>query len=174
MKLILCDINSEVVTAWEEFFHSDPVTILKRSVLEIHAEGACLVSPANSFGYMCGGIDLVYRNYFGKEIEQRVQQDIKDLYGESCPVGDGFCIATQDLEFPYLMVVPTMITPGPVADTANAYDAFMCALEIAVNKTEIKTLICPGLCTLTGKMNPRVSAMQMKCAFNVFREDIRI
>ncbi|MCP4502544.1 MAG: hypothetical protein GY822_21550 [Deltaproteobacteria bacterium] len=39
------------------------------------AEGDDLVSPANSFGFMDGGIDQVYIQRFGSALQTKVQQE---------------------------------------------------------------------------------------------------
>ena len=43
----------------------------------------CIVSPANSYGYMNGGFDAAISDYFGWNFQEKVQQYIKDnYYGE--------------------------------------------------------------------------------------------
>lgn len=36
----------------------------------------CVVSPANSYGFMDGGIDAAYRSFFGLQIERTVQEAV--------------------------------------------------------------------------------------------------
>ena len=72
MSLHLVDLDSNLVAAWREAFASCPeVAIDQANILQVARD--CLVSPANSFGYMDGGIDAAYRDFFGPEIEHRVR-----------------------------------------------------------------------------------------------------
>jgi hypothetical protein len=59
LTIHLRDINAALVAAWERAFADAPDVIVTRGDLLEHAADA-VVSPANSFGYMDGGIDLVY------------------------------------------------------------------------------------------------------------------
>ena len=50
----------------------------------------CVVSPANSFGLMDGSYDLVLTEWYGNQLQERVQEYIiKNFYGEQ-PVGTSF------------------------------------------------------------------------------------
>jgi hypothetical protein len=62
MELWLIDRNGELVEAWQKEFEGiDEVHTECGDILKI-AENT-IVSPANSYGYMDGGIDLEY-GYF--------------------------------------------------------------------------------------------------------------
>ena len=70
MELWLVDINQELVEAWRnEFRGFDEVNLVCGNILRI-AENT-IVSPANSYGYMDGGIDLEYTYHFGLQPQQR-------------------------------------------------------------------------------------------------------
>ena len=59
----LRDIDPGVVAAWGAEFGSEPsVAISCGNIFEQAADA--IVSPANSFGFMDGGIDLVYSHHF--------------------------------------------------------------------------------------------------------------
>jgi O-acetyl-ADP-ribose deacetylase (regulator of RNase III) len=53
-----------------------------------------MVSPANSFGLMDGGIDAAITKYFGKELMQRVQARIMQEYCGEQPVGTAIMVPT--------------------------------------------------------------------------------
>ncbi len=56
LRLSLCDINAEMTDAWlDRFFGVEAVEILQGDLLETGADA--VVSPANSFGDMSGGVD---------------------------------------------------------------------------------------------------------------------
>lgn len=169
MKLHLRDKNPAVVDAWREVFASFPdVTISEGDILEL--EGDAIVSPANSFGWMDGGIDLAYRDRFGPYIERVVQTGIQTAFDGELPVGQAFSVGTDDPRIPVLIVAPTMRVPGSVTGTVNAYLAMRAALLIARERLWETRLLCPGLCTLTGQMPPMQSAIQMRWAWRMVCE----
>lgn len=47
----------------------------------------CMVSPANSFGLMDGGIDFYISEFFGWDLLPKVQQAILDEWAGEQPVG---------------------------------------------------------------------------------------
>ena len=75
MELIIVDSNKELVNELKNAFAQFPeVKIFCDGILNV-AENS-VVSPANSFGRMDGGIDLIYANYFGWDLEERVMDAI--------------------------------------------------------------------------------------------------
>jgi O-acetyl-ADP-ribose deacetylase (regulator of RNase III) len=129
--------------------------------------GTAIVSPANAFGWMDGGIDGAYVTMFGDQIERRVQQEMHRLYGtdplagtNGMPLGEAFVIRTypEGIAIPagkpeWLIVAPTMIRPGrelaqgfarPVATPDVAAKAIEAALQVAV-KTGIDSIAIPGM-----------------------------
>ena len=57
MHLNLIDTNSEIIDAWQKVFADVPqITVRHGSIFDHPADA--LVSPANSFGYMNGGLDF--------------------------------------------------------------------------------------------------------------------
>jgi len=61
--LTLCDINADMTAAWlDKFSGVDAVEINLGDLLEIGADA--VVSPANSFGDMSGGVDKRIDDYF--------------------------------------------------------------------------------------------------------------
>lgn len=169
MRLHLRDKNPAVVAAWREVFAGvDAVTISEGDILEL--EGHAIVSPANSFGWMDGGIDLAYRDFFGVRIEQAVQHHLAKYYDGELPVGHAIWVPTNDTRIKALIVAPTMRVPEPVRGTVNAYLALRAALLLfgAWNRVDNdNALLCPGLCTLTGRMPPMQAAIQMRHAWHV-------
>jgi O-acetyl-ADP-ribose deacetylase (regulator of RNase III) len=133
-----------------------------------------VVSPANAFGLMDGGIDQVYVYVFGRQIETRVQSTIRSRYASGMPVGEAFVLETRSPDLPYLVVAPTMRVPGPIPGTRNPYLA-MTALLRAVTafnehtSTPIRRLACPGLGTGTGRVGFQEAAMQMREAYDGWR-----
>ena len=122
-------------------------------------EADALVSPANSFGRMDGGLDAQIVEFLGEDIESEVQQLIRDRHDGELVVGQAEVVITQATQFPFLVVAPTMRVPQNVSRTVNAYLAFRAALRAvrAFNEEHgdiIQTLLVPGLGTDNGFMPP--------------------
>lgn len=166
----LRDIDVDVVTAWEKYFKGiDNVRISHGDIFDVSADA--IVSPANSFGYMDGGIDLVYLRRFGWELQTRLQTHLKEEHDGELPVGQATIVETFDATIPYLVSAPTMRVPMNASNTINAYLAFRAAIRaVKLHNREIpgaaiRTVLCPGLCTAIGRMSPDLSARQMAAAF---------
>lgn len=165
MNLILCDYNPILCAEWEKTFqHESKVQIICgdfKSVLEYD----CIVSPANSFGIMDGGFDLALVNYFGQELMERVQDKIKAEYAGEQPVGTCLIVETGNKKHPYLAHTPTMRIPRIIKEYDTIYNT-MRAMLLEVRKyPDIKTVLCTGLGTATGKIPPAVAARQMYLAY---------
>ena len=124
-----------------------------------------IVSPANSYGYMDGGIDLVYVQRFGWDLQTRLQMLLRERHGGVLPIGQAVAVPTGDPEIPTMISSPTMVRPGPVPLSQNAYLATRAALLLA-RKLGVEILLGTGMCTLTGRMAPAESAAQMRKAWD--------
>jgi O-acetyl-ADP-ribose deacetylase (regulator of RNase III) len=169
LQVILCNPHRELVRAWRRRFREHPeVDVRQGDLLEVGADA--YVSPANSYGWMDGGLDLILRERFAAgDIQGKVHQAIEAL-GGLLPVGKAIVLETEDEEVPYLVVAPTMEVPGDVAYSPNAYRA-MLALLRAIDQFNgkedgaIGSVAVPGLCTGVGGMAPRMAALQMHRAY---------
>jgi O-acetyl-ADP-ribose deacetylase (regulator of RNase III) len=123
------------------------------------------VSPANSFGIMDGGIDRAIRDHFGNNLDLRVQSFIESHFHGEMPVGHACTISTFNDDIPLLIIAPTMRTPGNISDTLNAYIAFR-AILLSVKDRCLDSIVCCGLGTGVGKMDPEDCARQMRMAYN--------
>jgi O-acetyl-ADP-ribose deacetylase (regulator of RNase III) len=165
----LRDIEPAVVGAWQK--HFDGVANIRISQGDIFERPAdAIVSPANSFGYMDGGIDLVYLGRFGWELQTRLQAHLREDHDGELPVGQATIVETLNRTIPFLVCAPTMRVPMNVSKTVNAYLAFRAAIRAVRqhNRTKpgtIRTVLCPGLCTAIGRMPPDVCARQMAAAY---------
>jgi O-acetyl-ADP-ribose deacetylase (regulator of RNase III) len=167
MKLILTDRNVNLVQEWQKYFRAKPgweVEVkLDHSInLDDTSPTTVYVSPANSFLYMDGGIDLIYARRFPSCV--KLGREHVQHYGE-VPVGDAEVYRLA--EGPSMIWAPTMRVPENVANTVNAYLAFRSVLPLAV-AMHARTVICPGFCTGIGKMTGRRAAFQMNAAWEDF------
>lgn len=68
MRLVLAAVEPPLADAWERFCGDlEFVSIHEGDILEVACEA--VVSPANSFGFMDGGIDAQYLDFFGPKIQ---------------------------------------------------------------------------------------------------------
>ena len=178
-KLILVDPNTAMCYGFEEHFHDLPDVEIVNDRFECLPAFDCMVSAANSFGLMDGGVDLAITNFFGDQLQQRVQDRIlADFRGEQ-PIGTSLIVDTQHTKHPYIAHTPTMRVPMYISKTDNVYTA-MWAMLLAVhqfnlnaqaaqnNQTQIKIVACPGLGTGVGRMGYSEAARQMSLAYRKF------
>ena len=128
-----------------------------------------IVSPANSFGFMDGGIDKIYSEIF-PNIQHKVQNKIKSFGlltnggGQYyLPIGSSITIPTMNTKCPYLISAPTMFFPGNIKNTENVFFAFLSIIYIA--KMNPSTIIaCPGLGTGVGMLDDKYAVDQIELA----------
>ncbi|MEM7031450.1 MAG: macro domain-containing protein [Chloroflexota bacterium] len=170
LTLILVDPKATLCNAWETYFEGLPNIEIVNGYFEQLTDYDCMVSAANSFGLMDGGVDLAIVRYFGGDLMYRVQNQIKEEYLGEQPVGTAMIVETGHEHHPYLAHTPTMRIPMPIAHTDNVYLA-MWAMLNAVHKFNksgqgvIKKIACPGLGTATGKVPMPEAAHQMSLAY---------
>ncbi|MCU0445487.1 MAG: macro domain-containing protein [Microscillaceae bacterium] len=173
-ELILVDPNSALCKAWQRAFEGLANVQIVNDYFEKLPEFDCMVSAANSFGLMDGGVDLAIIRFFGIELQNRVQAVILEDYLGEQPVGTSFIVETQHSKHPYLAHTPTMRVPLPITRTDNVYLAMAAMLKAVYrhnqNQTDkIKSVACPGLGTATGKVSPNEAALQMFLAYKNFK-----
>ncbi len=163
MKLVFVDNNKHVVAALKEAFGNNPeIDVFQDDILSVAKN--TVVSPANSFGFMDGGIDKAYTNYFGLDLQRRVTDRIHVLGGK-LNVGNAVTVSTGDDVIKYLIVAPTMELPGEVLPV-NCYRAMKAILrEISAKEDVHAEVYCPGLCTGTGRVDPVDAAGEMCKAY---------
>jgi O-acetyl-ADP-ribose deacetylase (regulator of RNase III) len=164
MRLHLVDRSASIVDAWRSAFAGiSDVDILQADILAV--AHTAIVSPANSYGYMNGGIDLAYRHFFGVGIESAVQAKIKEVAGAYLPVGRALLVETQHERIPYLISAPTMFLPEPIP-AENCRLAMEATLRLArLHPNECADVFCPGLGTGVGRVPPDEAAAAMKSAY---------
>ncbi|KAL5010038.1 hypothetical protein ScPMuIL_012343 [Solemya velum] len=186
----LRDKNKRMVESWHQMFDEfeGRVEISKGDIFRGAPAADAIVSPANSFGFMDGGIDMAYSLHFGWQMQERLQKAIREDKNGELLVGDAIIIPTfengryddskdwsqynEGQEIKYLISAPTMRVPAEVCHTVNAYLAFR-AVILTVQRHNrqpgaepIRTVLCPGLGTAVGKMPHKRSANQMPKRLN--------
>ncbi|KAA3665282.1 MAG: Appr-1-p processing protein [Chloroflexi bacterium] len=99
MKIILADLQIQVVTAWQQHFHDySNVKVFHGSIFDVHCDA--LVSPANSFGFMDGGIEMAISRHFGWHVQERVQEVIQSKRHGELLVGTAINKSVQRVAIP--------------------------------------------------------------------------
>lgn len=173
MRLILVGRDKQLCEAWQKHFATLPDVEIVHDSFENLPVYDCMVSPANSFGIMDGGIDRVITKYFGEQLMQRVMDHIRREFRGEQPVGSSFIIETGMPEHPYLAHTPTMRYPMSQFRTDVPYTAMWAMLNAVANFNEannhpIKVLACPGLATGVGAVPYLEAARQMALAYHYF------
>lgn len=175
LRVSLCDRNPEVARALADRFDDlGAVEVREGDLLDL--DGDALVSPANSFGYMDGGIDRAIDGFYQGAAQCAVLDRIADRFYGELPVGTATTIAMRPRpsRFPFLIVAPTMRVPGDARGTIHAYLAMRAALAAVLDQNaappsagRIAVVAVPGLCTGVGGMPPDESAAQMRAAYDM-------
>ncbi|EAT7030560.1 phage tail protein [Salmonella enterica] len=175
IKLILSAPVPAMVAAFECYFqNTDNVEIIP-GPFETVPEFDCMVSAANSFGLMDGGVDAAITTYFGTQLQRRVQKYIIQEYLGEQPVGSAFVIETGNSKHPWLIHAPTMRVPLIIDGTDAVYNATRAAL-LAIfqhNKSvaeykKIKSVVFPAMGAGCGQVPPDSVARQMRLAWDGF------
>lgn len=167
--IFLHTLDSAMAAAWRSTFPAvADIHVVEGDILQ----GPCdaVVSPANSFGFMDGGIDLVYRRYFGMDLQSRLQAKIRNEFRGELPVGQATVVATGKEIVPYLVAAPTMRVPDRIGDTVNVYLAFRATLLAVLAHNDetpsaINSIRVPAMGTGIGAMPLARAARQMHAAY---------
>lgn len=177
IAIFLVDVDNRMISAWEQkFFDERNVKIINMDVIEFLKKNSaidCVVSTANSFGIMTGGLDAAYIQYFGSELQDAVQRKIAEEYFGEQPVGSS--IAVEIPKHPGLLLIhtPTMRTPQPIIDPRIVYSCTRTALVEAI-RCGVKNLILPAFGHLTGRVPADiVSELMCRAYQDVFHNNTK-
>lgn len=165
-KIILSAVDRDLSIAWKAIAKEyDFVEAVEGDICDLEVDA--VVSPANSFGFMDGGIDWIYSQFFGWGVQTDLQKQIKDVYNNELLVGQATCVPTKHKQIRYVIAAPTMRTPQTLPkNTINPYLAAKAALRAAMRTPDIYTLAFPGLGTGVGEVSPELCAHQVKEAID--------
>ncbi|MGF6227362.1 O-acetyl-ADP-ribose deacetylase (regulator of RNase III) [Inquilinus ginsengisoli] len=177
MKIVLAATENQLADAWEKAFAGlGDVDVHRGSIFDVACDA--VVSPANSFGFMDGGIDALYVDRFGVEVQTRLRRLILDRHHGELLIGGAAVVETDDSAQPFLIAAPTMRVPmvlGP--ETVNPYLATRAVLLLARNGTAptgerlsecLRTIAFPGMGTGVGRVPAEICARQMRVAVDEF------
>jgi len=178
MKIILAAVDSRLADAWEQFCGDlDCVTVHRGSIVDLQCDA--VVSPANSFGFMDGGIDALYSDRFGWHVQNRLQELIRDKHHGELLVGAAEIVDTDYSSIPFVIAAPTMRVPMILKDSVHPYLAARAVLLLIQNGTfaagplvgervfdAVKSVAFPGLGTGVGRVGPDTCARQVRAAID--------
>jgi O-acetyl-ADP-ribose deacetylase (regulator of RNase III) len=176
VKIVLAAVETDLADAWQAHCGDLPgVTVHRGSILDVSCDA--VVSPANSFGFMDGGIDLLYAYHFGWDVQDRLQELIRSRHHGELLVGSAEIVETGSPRQPFLIAAPTMRVPMILRDTVNPYLAARAALLLMRHGTVpagafagqpvasvVSTVAIPGLGTGVGRVEPETCARQVRAA----------
>ena len=128
------------------------IKVLKGDLTELEVDA--IVNPANSLGYMGGGVAGAIKRKGGEEIEKEAV--------EKAPIPVGKAIATTSgrLKCRYVIHAPTMEKPAMRISVDNVRKATRAALELAKDMG-IKRIAFPGMGTGVGGVKEEDAAKAM-------------
>lgn len=165
-RIFLCDTNQDIAGAWQytiEFYPElkELVRIGSYDITKLEVDA--VVAPGNSFGFMTGGIDLVYKQFFGDEVQKQIQSELQQFalhpLGELL-VGEALLIFTNHPDIKQLIYAPTMRTPRRISYSSDVYLSTKAAYLMA-KKYDIQSIAFPGMGTGTGGVTPSSAAKLM-------------
>ncbi|HEY1572320.1 MAG TPA: macro domain-containing protein [Pseudonocardiaceae bacterium] len=174
-RIVLCGVTESMTLAWRDIAAERPgIDVHHGSILEIGTDA--VVSPANSFGLMRGGIDAVYSRAW-PTIEQRVRSAVLAFHGGELPIGEAVVVPTGAVKPGWLISAPTMRDPGTVLpeDTVHPYLAARAVFRLWENgrvedgrpvRRVIRSIAIPGLGTGVGDVSPTTCARQVAAAWD--------
>jgi len=176
MKVVLTSVEQDLTDAWKSICGDLPgVDVHHGSIFAVECDA--VVSPANSFGYMDGGIDLLYSLYFGWDVQDRLQNLIRTKHHGELVVGTADIVETGNPEILFLIAAPTMRVPMTLHNSINPYLAARAALLLAKHgrfsegsragepiADSVHIVAFPGLGTGVGQVTPELCAFQVRAA----------
>ncbi len=164
MKFTFFDHKLEVAQAYNSALQEIPHTRFFAGPFgDLPDNYDAIVSPANSFGFMDGGIDLIYTQYFGPQVQEKLQKMIADLPRKELLVGEALLVETGNEKFKNVISAPTMRTPQRIVKTANVFLA-MRAVVFVARLAGYENIAVPGLGTGVGRISPEICARQVWAA----------
>lgn len=165
MKIQLIDRKIGMINQWQSHFADcDDVVIHCGDFFSLPTD--CVVSPANSFGFMDGGLDLAISMNLGWQVQDRLQKQIKEKYNGELLVGQAELVETGNDEIPFCISAPTMRVPMLLVNSPNVYLATRAVFLLLKNEPRIQTITMSGLGTGVGRVMYNICARQMRQAYD--------
>jgi O-acetyl-ADP-ribose deacetylase (regulator of RNase III) len=171
LQISICDLNPLFVAEAHRHLMELPnvIEVAHRSVVGCPTDA--VVSPANSFGFMDGGIDWAYQQFFGTELQTRVQMIIRLQKFQELLVGSAVAVPTYHEAIRFLIVAPTMRVPKIITDPADVMLATRAAVRVATD-FRFDHIVMPGMGTGCGQVAPNIAARAMRAGIEAGLRDM--
>jgi len=126
-------------------------------------QGDAIVNPANTYGYMGGGVALAIKRRGGRIIEDEAVRQAP------IPIGSAVVTTGGSLQVRAVIHAPTVVEPGGSSSPGNVYKATKAALGKAV-ENGFKKIAFPLMGAGVGGLTPRESVSSMAKAFKEYRD----
>ncbi|QEN91050.1 Appr-1-p processing protein [Labrys sp. KNU-23] len=179
MRIVLVAKENSLAKAWSAAFEGvDTAEVCQGSIFDVACDA--IVSPANSFGFMDGGIDLLYSHHFGWQVQDHLRTAIFQRHHGELLVGQAEIVETGVPSPAFLIAAPTMRVPMALGrDSINPYLATRAVLLLARYghfpsgalmgaplSAHLKTIAFPGMGTGVGRIPAEICAHQMRAAYD--------
>ena len=178
LRVVLCSTEPRLARAYADIAQEFPgwVDGGQASITELDVDA--VVSPANSFGFMDGGLDAHYLATFGPHVQHAARSAVLYRHDGELPVGVADIVSTGHQSIPYLIIAPTMRVPMQLPpDTVNPYLAARAVLRLIERgklpegpgagtpvRDVVRRIAIPGLGTGVGRVAPDTCARQIQAA----------
>ena len=160
------------------YFKNETVDIINDNITNIDMKESIFVSPANSLGFMDGGVDRILNEDIFLDCREQYQAKLSELPYRTIlgrpylPVGSALFVP-RDIEKSGIIFASTMFKPSDVSKTRNAYHSFFAGLYLMRKYNgNYKSLIATSHCCGYGMMTEEESARQMYDAWKDFMNGI--
>jgi len=171
IRISICDLDPLFVAQAHHHLMELPnvIEVAHRSVIDRPADA--VISPANSFGFMDGGVDWAYLQFFGIELQRRLQMVIRLQKFQELLVGAAVAVPTYHEAIPFLIAAPTMRVPKIIDDPADIMLATRAAIRVATD-FRFSHIVMPGIGTGCGRVAPDIAARAMRAGIEAALRDI--
>lgn len=141
------------------------IRVVKGDITKVETDA--IVNPANSFGFMGGGVALAIKRAGGDEIEKEAV--------EKAPIAIGKAVATTagKLKAKFVIHAPTMTNPAGETDAEKVKGATLAALRCA-EENRAKSVAFPGMGTGVGGLPYEAAAEAMLEAIKDFIKNKKV
>ena len=175
-RLYLLAVRDELADAFRlAFADVENVEIIRddfEHFMTTHDAVDGIVSPANSYGMMTGGLDRALRDFFGMELQNAVRETILTEYFGEQTVGTSIAVDIPGFPGKKLIHTPTMRTPSAIIDYQTVYLCMRSALMAAI-KAGVEFLMVPAFGGSTGQVPEEIIARNMRSAYDQIMEQIQ-
>ena len=173
--ICLLAMKPELADAFAQAFSgADRVEIARTdfvSFMDAHPRVSGIVSTANSFGLMTGGLDKAMRDYFGKSLQDAARLRIQtEWFGEQ-PMGTCMAVDIPGRPGTMLLHTPVMRTPARIQDPTLVYTC-MRAVLITALRLNLDSLLIPAFGGGTGRIPDHVIAHYMRRAWDQIKSQL--